>query len=347
MIYSYKKILEDLKNNIFFNIYFLMGEESYFIDKITNHFTQNFIKDEYKSFDQEIIYGKDTDINTIINRCKRFPMMSEKQLIIIKESQNLSFFKNNKENELKNFNNYLSNPSKQTFLLFAFKNKVLDQRKKITKKIIENCVVLNTEDKENRIYDNQLPEWIKSEVKQNKFSIDERAIIILIENIGNNLNKIENELQKVYLNKKDNQIINSNDIEMYVGINRDYNLFELQDSLINKDLHKAIKIISYFESNSKNNPMQKTILFLFNFFSKLLFVMSHKVKETQKISQILKIHPFAAKSYMKATSKYSMNEVKRIIKYCKEIDLISKGIKYNNNKGGILLKELIYKMTYV
>ena len=347
MIYSYKKILEDIKNNTFFNIYFLMGEESYFIDKITNYFIQNFIKEEHKSFDQEIIYGKDSDINTIINRCKRFPMMSEKQLIVIKESQNLSFFKNNKENEYENFNNYLSNPAKQTFLLFAFKNKVLDQRKKITKKIIESCVVLNTEDKQNKVYENQLPEWIKGEVKENKFSIEEKAIILLIENIGNNLNKIENELQKVYLNKKDNQIINSKDIEMFVGINRDYNLFELQDSLINKDLKKAIKIISYFESNPKNNPMQKTILFLFNFFSKLLFVMSYKPKETKNISQILKIHPFAAKSYMKATNKYSMSDVKKIIKYFKEIDLISKGIKLNNNKEGILLKELIYKMTYV
>ena len=346
MTYSYKKILEDLKNNIFFNIYFLMGEESYFIDKITNYFAQNFIKEEHKSFDQEIIYGKDTDINTIINRCKRFPMMSDKQLIIVKESQNLSFFKNTKQNEFENFINYLSNPSKQTFLMFAFKNKVLDQRKKLTKKIIESCVVLNTEDKENKIYDNQLPQWVKNEVKENKFSIDEKATILLIENIGNNLNKLENELQKVYLNKKDNEIINSKDIEMYVGINRDYNLFELQDSLVNKDLNKAIKIVSYFESNPKNNPLQKTILFLFNFFSKLLFVMSHKMYEAQKISQILKIHPFAAKSYIKATSKYSMNEVKKIIKYCKEIDLISKGIKSNNNREGILLKELIYKMTY-
>ena len=127
--------------------------------------------------------------------------------------------------------------------MFAFKNKVLDQRKKLTKKIIESCVVLNTEDKENKIYDNQLPQWVKSEVKENKFSIDEKAIILLIENIGNNLNKLENELQKVYLNKKDNEIINSKDIEMYVGINRDYNLFELQDSLVNKDLNKAISII--------------------------------------------------------------------------------------------------------
>ena len=197
------------------------------------------------------------------------------------------------------------------------------------------------------IGDGSKKEWVKSEVKENKFSIDEKATILLIENIGNNLNKLENELQKVYLNKKDNEIINSKDIEMYVGINRDYNLFELQDSLVNKDLNKAIKIVSYFESNPKNNPLQKTILFLFNFFSKLLFVMSHKMYEAQKISQILKIHPFAAKSYIKATSKYSMNEVKKIIKYCREIDLISKGIKSNNNREGILLKELIYKMTYV
>ena len=182
-----------------------------------------------------------------------------------------------KQNEFENFINYLSNPSKQTFLMFAFKNKVLDKRKKLTKKIIESCVVLNTEDKENKIYDNQLAEWVKNEVKENKFSIDEKATILLIENIGNNLNKLENELQKVYLNKKDNEIINSKDIEMYVGINRDYNLFELQDSLVNKDLSKAIKIVSYFESNPKNNPLQKTILFLFNFFSKLLFVMSHKM----------------------------------------------------------------------
>ena len=346
MLYSYKNISQDLKKNIFSNIYFLMGEESFLIDKIINFFSNNFIKEEHKSFDQEIFYGKETDIITIINRCRRFPMMSNKQLIIVKEAQNLSFFTKAKDKDLEIFNQYLLNPSKETHLIFAYKNKVLDKRKKITKEIINNSIVLNTEEKENKIYENQLPDWIKNEVQLNQYSIDKKAILILIDNIGNNLTKITNELNKIYINKKNDTLITTKDIEKYVGINREYNLFELQDSLINKDTKRAMKIIKYFESNSKTNPIQKIILFLFNFYSKLLFVLSYKNQDSNKISQLLKIHPFAAKSYLKGINNYTFDEVKKNIKYCKEIDLISKGINYNSNKEGVLLKELIYKMIY-
>jgi len=347
MISSYKKITRDLKKNIFSNIYFLMGEESYFIDKIVDHFETNFIDEKNKSFNQEIIYGKDTDIITIINRCRRFPMMSNKQLIIIKEAQNLEIFRYKNETNLKIFFNYLINPSKETYLIFSYKNKVLDKRKSISKKIIENSIVLNTDDKINKIYDNQLPEWIKKEVESNNCYIKSEAIYMLTENIGNNLSKINNELNKIYINKSDDKTITAKDIENYVGINREYNLFELQDALVNKDLIKSIKIIKYFESNPKKNPIQKIILSLFAFFSKLLFVLSYKSIAKDKISQILKIHPFAANSYIKASNNYNFDDVKRIIKYFKELDLISKGIKYNSNKEGILLKELIFKMIYV
>ena len=346
MINSYTKISEDLKKNIFFNIYFLMGEEPFLIDKIVGFFLNNFIKKENRSFNQEIFYGKETDITTIINRCRRFPMMSDKQLIIVKESQNLSFFKKSSEKELEIFNSYLSNPSKETYLVFSYKNKVLDKRKKITKNIIKNSVVLNTEDKENKIYDNHLPEWIKNEIKLNNYQIENKAILILIESIGNNLTRIDNELNKIYTNKTNDNLITAKDIEKYVGINREYNLFELQDALIIKDIKKAIKIINYFESTPKANPFQKIIFFLFNFYSKLLFILSFKKHDKNIISQKLKIHPFVLKSYLKATKKYTFNEVKNIIKYCKEIDLISKGVKYNSNKESMLLKELIFKMIY-
>lgn len=238
MIETYTQINQNLKNDKFSKIYLLMGEETFFIDKISNFFENAFIEESQKGFNQEIHYGKDSTISKILNSSKSFPMMSNKKLIIVKESKELDIFKNKNSLFLENFIEYINNPNPTTTLVFCLKNKKLDKRSKIYKSIEKNAVVLDTDSKENKIYDNQIPRWINKEVEENGYSIDDEATFLISENIGNNLVKITNALEKIYINKTDKNI-NIKDVEFNVGINRDYNYFELQDSLVEKKYYKV------------------------------------------------------------------------------------------------------------
>lgn len=322
-----------------------MGEETFFIKKICQFFENNFIEDHNKSFNQEIFYGRDISIENIISSCKSFPMMSDKKLVIIKEAQELDIFKrnNDKKNEL--LINYLSNINPSTTLIFCLNNKTLDKRGKLFKSFNESSSILDSSSKDNKIYDNQLPKWIESEVNKKKYSISNDALLILTENIGNNLEKIDNALNKIYSNIESKNI-SKDDILNLVGINREYNLFEFQDSLIDRNSLKCGKIMNYFTSNEKKFPIQQLIIYMYGFYSKLLVVKSKNLSNPDTISSEISVHPYVARSYARAMQNYTLNELFMIISFIKELDLVSKGLKQLKADNKALMGQIIYKLFY-
>ena len=310
MIETYSQIIKNLKKDKFSKIYLLMGEETFFINKISQFFEKNLINEDHKGFNQEIHYGKETTIESIINSCKSFPMMSDKKLVIVKEAKELDVFKRKSDYKIN---------------------------------LLSNSVVLDTESKENKVYDNKLPLWIKKEVEENNFKIKEEAVFLLSENIGNNLERINNALEKIFMNNKD-KIITSDDVINLIGINREYNFFEFQDSLIDKNSVKCTKILNYFNSNEKKYPIQQIIVYLFTFYSKLLVVKTRNLSESDNISSVIGVHPYVAKSYLKAKSNYNVKEIINIINHLRKLDLISKGIIQIKSGYRSLMYEMIFKI---
>ena len=345
MIQTYNQIIKNLSEDKFSKIYLLMGEETFFIKKICQFFENNFIEDQNKSFNQEIFYGRDISIENIISSCKSFPMMSDKKLVIIKEAQELDIFKrnNDKKNEL--LINYLSNVNLSTTLIFCLNNKTLDKRGKLFKSFNESSCILDSSSKDNKIYDNQLPKWIESEVNKKKYSISNDALLILTENIGNDLEKIDNALNKIYSNIESKNI-SKDDILNLVGINREYNLFEFQDSLIDRNSLKCGKIMNYFTSNEKKFPIQQLIIYMYGFYSKLLVVKSKNLSNPDTISSEISVHPYVARSYARAMQNYTLNELFMIISFIKELDLVSKGLKQLKADNKALMGQIIYKLFY-
>ena len=345
MIQTYNQIIKNLSEDKFSKIYLLMGEETFFIKKICQFFENNFIEDQNKSFNQEIFYGRDISIENIISSCKSFPMMSDKKLVIIKEAQELDIFKrnNDKKNEL--LINYLSNVNPSTTLIFCLNNKKLDKRGKFFKSFNESSIILDSSSKDNKIYDNQLPKWIESEVNKKKYSISNDALLILTENIGNDLEKIDNALNKIYSNIESKNI-SKDDILNLVGINREYNLFEFQDSLIDRNSLKCGKIMNYFTSNEKKFPIQQLIIYMYGFYSKLLVVKSKNISNPDTISSEISVHPYVARSYARAMQNYTLSELFMIISFIKELDLVSKGLKQLKADNKALMSQIIYKLFY-
>ena len=345
MIQTYNQIIKNLSEDKFSKIYLLMGEETFFIKKICQFFENNFIEDHNKSFNQEIFYGRDISIENIISSCKSFPMMSDKKLVIIKEAQELDIFKrnNDKKNEL--LINYLSNVNPSTTLIFCLNNKTFDKRGKLFKSFNESSIILDSSSKDNKIYDNQLPKWIESEVNKKKYSISNDALLILTENIGNNLEKIDNALNKIYSNIESKNI-SKDDILNLVGINREYNLFEFQDSLIDRNSLKCGKIMNYFTSNEKKFPIQQLIIYMYGFYSKLLVVKSKNLSNPDTISSEISVHPYVARSYARAMQNYTLNELFMIISFIKDLDLVSKGLKQLKTDNKALMGQIIYKLFY-
>lgn len=345
MIQTYNQIIKNLSEDNFSKIYLLMGEETFFIKKISNFFEKNFIEIHNKSFNQEILYGKDTSIENVISSCKSFPMMSDKKLIIIKEAQELDIFKRNNEKKNELLINYLSNINPSTTLIICLNNKNLDKRSKLYKSFNKSSCILDSSSKENKIYDNQLPKWIESEINKKKYTISNDALIILTENVGNNLEKIDNALNKVYSNIKSKNI-SKDDILNLVGINREYNLFEFQDSLIDRNSLKCGKIMNYFTSNEKKFPIQQLILYMYGFYSKLLVVKSKNLSNPDTISSEISVHPYVARSYARAMQNYTLNELFMIISFIRDLDLVSKGLKQLKADNKALMGQIIYKLFY-
>ena len=339
---SPEQVFKDLKKNQYSPIYFLQGEEPFYIDKIAAYIEQNALPEEQKGFNQVVMYGKDVDVNTVITNARRFPMMAERQVVIVREAQDMQDFNTQIAQQL--LEKYITNPLPSTILVFCYKYKVVG--KGLTQMLDKFAVLVTTK----KLYDNQLPAWISQHVSAQGFRIDDKAVQMLADFVGNNLERLSNEIEKVLINfneKEENPLIISPEIiQKYVGISKEYNVFELQKALGVLDVVKANLIVNYFEANPKANPLIPIIAALFTFYSKLLLVHSATDKTERGLAVLLKINPYFAKEYLIAARNFPLSKVVQNIHFLREADLRSKGVDSGGITDGQILKELVFKLMH-
>ena len=326
-------IISKINNKVFSPVYFLMGEETYYIDLINDLLEKKVLNEEEKSFNQTILYGKDTSVEEIISVCKRFPMMSKFQLIIVKEAQDLS-------SKIDGLVNYLLNPMHSTILIINYKYKTLDKRKKIYKAIQKFGLILNSK----KPYENQVSTWISNKLKEDNYTIDIKANQMLVEFLGSDLKMINNQLNKLKLLKPESNNIDPKLIEKNIGISKDFNIFELRNAIGSGNLSKALLIGDYFSSNIKAYPTQLVLSSLFNYFIQLFQFHSLNNKSDINVATTLGINKFFAKDYHKAAKIYPMKKISLIITLIKNIDLKTKGYGVSNNSQQNILNQLIVQI---
>lgn len=338
MMNDFADILKDINNQKFSTVYFLQGEETFFIDTIVKEIEEKALEESQKGFNQLVLYGKDTSLTDVIGAAKRYPMMGDRQVVILKEAQENKEW--NKDQIQKLILNYLEAPLASTILVFSYKYKSLDKRTKLGKAFEKNSTFLHAK----KLYDNQVPDWIRSYCKSSSVQIEEDALMMLAENIGNNLQRLANEVNKLKLNLKDGGRIDSSMVQRFVGISKDYNIFELQKSLSTMNKQKALKIVNYFAANPGNNPLVLTIYSLFSYYSKLLMIHQSADKSERTLAGLIGVNPFFVKEYILAARNYPLNKVVQNLKFLHEADLQSKGIGFATKKEGPVLTELVYKL---
>lgn len=340
---KFEEIINELEKKIYRPVYFLMGDEPYFIDEISDYIAANLLNDIEKEFNQTIIYGRDADVSTVISYAKRFPMMANYQVVIVKEAQGMkSLVPDGREKEKGLLEYYIEKPLASTILVICYKYKTIDRRKSLAKIIDKNGVLFNSD----KLYDNQLPSWIQNFLKKKNYTIRPETALLLSEYLGSDLSKITNELNKLSINVPEGSEITTSHIEYYIGISKDFNVFELQRSLGKKDILKSNQIINYFAANEKENPNIKVIGILFNFYSKILLLHSLRDKSKSIASAELGINPYFFVDYQIAAGNYNYKKTKQIISLLKKYDLKSKGIDNASVSDGELMKELIYQILH-
>lgn len=336
------EILKDLKKNKIKPVYLLHGEEPYFIDQVGSYIEHKLLSEAEKGFNQTVFYGKDTDIMSILNAAKRYPMMAERQVVLVKEAQGLNWGKEDTDKKSMNpLLSYLDNPLPSTLLVFCYKYGKFDKRKKVYKAIEKNGLIFES----TALYDNKVPAWITKYISEKGYRISEQAAGMLTEYLGNDLSKIANELDKLLLNVEAGQEISPTQIRDNIGISKEYNVFELQNALIRRDVLKANQIINYFEANPKANPLVLILGNLNNFFSKALQYHYVKDKSPQTLSRELGVSPYMLKNYEQCAHGYNVFKAMEIVSLLREYDLKSKGVNANATTGD-LLKELVYKIMH-
>lgn len=328
-----KQIVADIKSGNIKPIYFLMGEEPYYIDAISDFIEENVLSEEEKGFNQMVLYGRDIAIEDIVSNAKRFPMMAERQVVIVKEAQDLS-------RTIENLSSYAENPQPTTVLVLNYKYKKIDKRKALYKTIKKAGVVFESK----KLYDNQVPDWIRRVLSGQNYSISPKASQMLVEFLGTDLGKINNELNKLKIILPEGTQITPEHIEENIGISKDYNNFELRKAIGERNSVKAFKIVNYFADNPKDNPMVVTVSLLFNFFSQLLHLHGLHDKNPRNVASALKINPYFVNEYVVAARNYPMKKVSQIVAILRDIDVKSKGVNANAIPQGDLLKELLVKI---
>lgn len=327
------KIINDLKAGIIKPIYFLMGEEPYYIDKLTEYIENNILSEDEKGFNQTVIYGRDATIEDIVSNAKRYPMMAERQVVVVREAQELS-------RTIDKLESYAENPQPTTVLVVAYKYKTLDKRKKLVKLIAKNGVLFESK----KLYENQVGTWIQRLLQGRGYAIEPKANAMLVEFLGNDLSRINNELDKLQIILPKGHTITPKDIEYNIGFSKDFNVFELQNAIGSKDQLKAYKIAQYFADNPKDNPLVVTVSLVFGFFVKILKYHGLKDKDPRAAAPVLGVNPFFMKDYEIALRNYPMKKVSSIVASLREIDVKSKGVGANSLSNHDLLKEMLVKI---
>lgn len=331
---EYKDIIADLKKKVYKPVYFLMGDEPYFIDRISDYIESNVLDESEREFNQSVLYGRDVNVQQVISEAKRYPMMSDKQVVIIKEAQNIR--------NIEELESYVQHPLDSTILVLCYKYKTLDKRKTFPKTIAKSGVLFESK----KLYENKVPEWITGYLKEKKYNAAPKAIQLLAEYLGADLGKIANELDKLMINLPTGTEINPDHIQQNIGISKDYNTFELNDALGKRDLVKAYRIANYFGENSKEHPMIVTVGTLYGYFVKLLPYSLLQDKSRENAARALGVNPFFLQDYINASNNYPQARIKHIIGLLREYDLKSKGYDSAVTDEGELLKELIYRITH-
>jgi len=328
-----RQIVNDIQKGKIKPIYFLMGEEPYYIDKISDFIEDNVLSEEERGFNQMLIYGRDASIDEIVSNAKRYPMMAERQVVIVKEAQDLS-------RTIEKLVDYAENPQTTTVLVVCYKYKKIDKRKKLYKAISKSGIIFEGK----RLYENQVGDWITRNLKSRGYSISPKASQMLVEFLGTDLGKIDNELEKLQLICPQGTTISPEIIEENIGISKDFNNFELRKAIGEKDSLKAHRIINYFSQNPKDNPMVVTISLLFSYFSQILQYHGLNDKSKGAVAKQLKVSPYFVGDYVAAARNYPMKKVSHAISLLQETDVKSKGVGANNISQGDLLKELLVKI---
>ncbi|HMP98728.1 MAG TPA: DNA polymerase III subunit delta, partial [Cyclobacteriaceae bacterium] len=319
------EILKSLKAKKFEPVYFLQGEETYYIDIIADYIENNVLAEHEKGFNQVIMYGNDVSMVQVLNSARRYPMMADRQVVIVKEAQDIQDI--NKEQGAKLLLDYLKSPVPSTVLVFCHKHKSLDKRRELGKSIEKLC--LSTSFK--KLYDNQVPQFIAGYLKEKGYKMEEPAIQVLAEYVGTDLHRISNEIEKLFINREASVPVSAAEIMQEVGISKEYNVFELQKAIISKNSYQAQRIVKYFASNTKKNPLIPVVAFLYAFFHKLLLVSSARVSSDKEIAQVLKISPYIARDYTTALRFYPLPKIIENISLLKQADLKLKGVNSTDN----------------
>lgn len=331
---TFDQITGDIKRKIYHPVYLLHGEEPYFIDAITNLIEESVLTESEKEFNQTVVYGRDTDTGSIIDMARRFPMMSNYQVVIVREAQDIE--------KIENLQLYMEKPQLSTILVIAHKYRKIDLRKSFAKSVDKAGVIFESA----RIYDNKVPAWINEQVTGSGFSIRPDACVLLAEYLGSDLGRITNELEKLLINLPAGSAIDTALIERNIGISKDYNIFELQNALGTRDVAKANRIINYFAANTRQNPMIVVLTVLFGFFMKLMIYHQIEDKSKNNAASVLSVNPFFVKDYVQAAQNYSFRRLRAIIGLLREYDLRLKGVNNGSTEESELLRELVYKILH-
>ncbi len=328
-----KNIVADIKNGIIKPIYFLSGEEPYFIDQISNYIEQNVLDESEKGFNQMVLYGRDVTVDDIVSNAKRYPMMAERQVIIVKEAQDLS-------RTIEKLAAYVENPQPSTVLVVAYKYKKLDKRKGLAKALKKHGILYENK----KLYENKVGDWIRNVLIDHGYHIQPKAAQMLVDYLGNDLSKVNNELNKLMLILPKGSDITPQAIEENIGISKDYNIFELRKAIVEKDVFKAQRIAHYFTQNPKDNPLVLTVGQLFSLFSNIMKYHGLPQKDKATVAKTLGVSPFFVGEYIIAARNYPMKKVSSCITMIREVDVKSKGVGASAFASNDLLKELLVKI---
>ena len=331
---TYDQILSDIHKKNFAPVYFLTGDEPYFIDMISDTIENEALDEADRAFNQIVLYGRDVDVETIANHARSFPMMGERMVVIVKEAQDVK--------NLEEFEKYLDTIPETTLLVFAYKYKKFDKRKTLAKKIDKKGVWFESK----KLYDSNIPGWIQNYLKGEGYSITPKATQMLADYLGTDLHKIANELKKLIIALPKKKSIDDADVERNIGISKDYNGFELQNAIGSRDVLKANRIVNYFGDNGKDNPLLVTVITLYGYFTKLIKLHTTQDKSQGNLASVLGVNPFFVKDYLAAARNYPPATCIRCISILREFDLKSKGYESGDVSEKDLYREMIFKLMH-
>ncbi len=350
------QLLLDLKRKIFKPVYFLSGEEAYYIDQVSDYIEEHALEEEDKGFNQTVVYGKDVDLKEIVNLANQFPMSGSHTVVIVKEAQDMKELSKKPQEKPEGENkdkkegspganmliNYLKNPQQSTILVFCYKYGTIDKRSALAKSITKETVYIETK----QLYDNQLPQWITSYVADKGYKINPRAAAMMAELLGNDLPKVAGELNKLFIARDPSQEISVDQVQDNIGLSRDFNVFELQKALGSRDILKANQIINHFAANEKENPIQAVLAVLHGYFVKILKYHFLQDKSKFAAASALGVSPYFVEDYVRAASTFSVARLKMVFRILRDVDLKSKGIENWSIGNGELMKEAVFKMLH-